>query len=467
MLPECVEDYVGGDNPVRFLDAFVEQLELEKLGFKTAADTGRPGYEACDLLKLYLYGYLNRVRSSRELERLTQRNLEVIWLLRRLRPDHKTISEFRRAHRSAFRGVFRQFNVMCRELKLFGAELVAIDGSVFKAVNAKARNFTVTKLAGLLQSVDRGIERYLAALDRSDASGAAGAAGSGADRDLPRKLAALRQSKARYEQMLGQLAEQGERQISLTDADARLMSKSTSKDSTVGYNVQSAVDSKHHLIVHVEATTQANDVGQLNSMAQAAKSQLEAGTLTVVADTGYWSSADLAAAAAGGITAHVPRPQDAMQKQGFYGQENFRHDEQADVCHCPQGQVLTRHSDSTGWEGQRYAVYYNTAACQACAWRSACTSGRYRKIKLGPAHQAARAVEDRLRTQPDVFARRKELVEHPFGTIKFWWGQGTFLTRGRAAVNAEVALSALAYNMRRVLNLLGVGALLQWLALPS
>ena len=472
MLPERLEDYVSEDNPVRFIDAFVERLDWSTLAIEVRpAATGRPGYAPADLLKLYLYGYLNRVRSSRELERLTHRNLEVIWLLRRLRPDHKTISEFRRAHRPVFKKVLRQFNFMCRELQLFGAELVAIDGSFFKAVNSKTRNYTLTKLQNLLKAVDAGIENYLKELELNEAAQQADAAAVGASKAgsasaLPDKLADLQEAKQRYEQMLARLEQAGDTQVSLTDKDARLMKKSTSKDGVVGYNIQSAVDGAHHLIVEVEATTQGNDFGQLNKVAQRARELLEADTLAVVADGGYYSVGDLQAAEAGGISVHVPRPQDSMDKEGLYGRDKFHYDKERDVYLCPAGQELVRHSD-TEVRGQRYEVYYNTAACAGCALLKQCTKGRYRKIKHVEGHEIMERIEERMKAAPEVYAKRKGLVEHPFGTMKFWWGQGAFLTRGLEAVNAEVSLSALAYNMKRAIKVLGLGAMLAYMGVPS
>ena len=472
MLPECLEDYVSDDNPVRFIDAFVDKLDWSDLDMDTSpAATGRPGYAPADLLKLYLYGYLNRVRSSRELERLTHRNLEVIWLLRRLRPDHKTISEFRRAHRPVFKKVFRQFKLMCRELKLFGAELVAIDGSIFKAVNSKTRNFTLTKLQNLLKAVDSGIENYLKDLELNEAEQeadavAAGTAKASVASGMPARLAALNEAKQRYEAMLAKLHEGEESQISLTDKDARLMKKSTSKDSVVGYNIQSAVDSAHHLVVEVDATTQGNDFGQLNRVAQRAKELLVTDTLAVVADGGYYSVADLQSAEGTGISAHVPRPQDAMDKEGLYGRDKLSYNKERDAYQCPAGSELTRHSD-TEVRGQRYEVYYNTAACAQCALRAHCTTGKYRKIKHVEGHEIMESIEERMKAAPEIYAKRKSLVEHPFGTLKFWWGQGAFLTRGLEAVNAEVSLSALAYNVKRALKVLGIKALLAHLSTPA
>jgi transposase len=465
MLPQSVEDYVTEDNPVRFIDAFVDELDLGPAGLPLQpAATGRPGYAPGDLLKLYLYGYLNRVRSSRELERLTHRNLEVIWLLKRLQPDHKTIAEFRRVHRGVFKHVLRQFNLMCRELKLFGAELVAIDGSIFKGVNSKARNFTRAKLEGLIKGVERGIERYVKELELNDAAAqkaevALGAAKAARIKDLPSRVQALKEARERYQQMLQMVQGDAAQQVSLTDPEARLMKKSTSKEGIVGYNIQSAVDAAHHLIVDVAATMQPNDLGQLNEVAQRAKEVLGVSELTVVADGGYYSTNDIKAAEAQGIRVHVPAPVDKMKQGGFYAREQFGYDKQRDEYECPNGQKLLRHEDSAQ-HGKVYEVYYNTAACAGCALRAQCTSAKYRKIKHVEDHEVLESVAQRMKAQPQVYAQRMALVEHPFGTLKFWWAQGAFLTRGRAAVDAEITLSALAYNLKRAFHVLGVPALL-------
>jgi transposase len=463
LLPRSLEDYVSCDNPVRVIDAFVEQLDLDKAGLPgQGADTGRPAYAPRDLLKLFIYGYLNRVRSSRELERLTHRNLEVLWLVRHLKPDHKTINEFRRAHAAAFKGVFRQFNLVCRDLELFGAELVALDGSIFKGVNSKENNFTPAKLEGLLKGIDTGIARYLKELEGNDASeqsAALGAAKAQAHEDLTRKIQTLQQRQERYATLLRELEQSGQSQRSLVDEEARLMKKSTSKDCIVGYNIQSAVDGANHLIVDMAATMQGNDVGQFNEGAQRAKEVLGAESLSVVADGGYYSSNDLKAAEAQGIRAYVPAPLDKMDKAGLFAREQFHYQESSDEYACPAGQKLQRHSD-VAQDGKVYEVYYHPAACAACALRAKCTKGSYRKIVHVVGHKVMESIQQRLKEEPDIYAQRKNLVEHPFGTIKFWWGQGAFLTRGLKAVQAEISLSALAYNLRRALNLLGVPALL-------
>ena len=352
---------------------------------------------------------------------------------------------------------------MCRELKLFGAEIVAIDGSIFKAVNSKARNFTRAKLQGLLKSVDGGIERYLKELELNDAAQKAdvalGAARAARIKDLPGKVLKLKEARERYEVMLKVMGDDPAQQISLTDPQARLMKKSTSKDAIVGYNIQSAVDAAHHLIVDITATTQANDLGQLNEVAQRAKEELGVGQLTVVADGGYYSTNDIKAAEAQGITVHVPAPVDKMDKAGLFARGQFVHDRERDEYVCPRGQKLLRHGDSAQ-EGKVYEVYYNTAACSACALRAQCTSGKYRKIKHVKDHEVLERVARRMKDQPQVYDQRRNLVEHPFGTLKFWWSQGAFLTRGVPAVNAEINLSAWAYNLKRACRVLGVSALL-------
>lgn len=467
-LPQHLEDYVTQDNPVRVVDLFVSQLDLQEVGLPLQPpSTGRPGYNPRDLLKLYLYGYLNRVRSSRELERLTHRNLEVIWLLRRLRPDHKTISEFRRVHRPVFKQVFRQFNLICRELKLFGAELVAIDGSHFKGVNSKARNFTRAKLEALLQSVGRGIERYLKELELNDADAQKadallGAAKAARLKGLPDRVQALKEARERYEAMLKTVEQEPTQQISLTDPEARLLKKAIGKEGIVGYNIQSAVDSAHHMIVDIAATTSPTDAGQLTEVAQRAKEMLGAKELTVVADGGYHSIKDITAAEALGISVHVPAPVDKMEKEGFFPRKDFIHDAQHDAYSCPGGHKLLRHEDCEQ-HGNIYQVYYNTAACAGCALRSQCTNAKYRKLKRVKGGEVLEKVAERMKAQPQVYEKRKALVEHPFGTLKFWWAQGAFLTRGQGAVNAEISLSALAYNIKRALQVLGLPAVLNHL----
>jgi len=460
MLPECVEDYVGVENPARVIEAFVEGLDLAKVGLQASpASTGRPSYDPRDLLKLYIYGYLHRIRSSRELERQTHRNLELIWLMRQLRPDHKTISEFRRRNLSCFKLVLRQFNVLCRELDLFGRELLAIDGTIFKAVNARSRNFTRESLKKMLSKIDEGIEQYLEQAQAADEREAQADPAQGAKPSrLQEKLAWLQQHKAKYEELLERMKPSAATQLSLSDPESRLMKKSTMSGAVVGYNVQSAVDAKHHLIVELEATQAGNDYGQLTAIAVAAKEQLQVEHLEVVADKGYREIEDIERCQQAGISVFVPPVRDRQRTQGLFGRDAFVYDSQKDVCRCPAGQELIRHEDNLD-KGKVYQVYYHTAACEGCALRVQCTRGKYRKYKRQKGQEALEAAQARAQARPEVQGRRKGIVEHPFGTLKFWWGQGAFLLKSQEKVNAELQLSALAYNLRRALNVLGVKAL--------
>src|SRR4051794_17857376 len=339
LLPETVDDYVGPDNPVRFIEAFVAGLDLETAGFARVepAVTGRPGYAPADLLKLYIYGYLNRVRSSRRLEAETQRNLEVIWLLRHLQPDFKTIADFRKDNRHAFKAVFRQFVLLCRKLDLFGRELIAVDGTRLKAVNSTDRNFTREKLTKLIQSADERLADYLARLDRTDAE--EDTASSQRAKNLADKLAALQQRRAWQVELLQELERTGESQISLTDPDSRAMASYPKVG--VGYNAQVAVDAKHKLIVAQEVTNAGSDLGLLAQTAGAAKEVLGVEQIDAVADKGYYKGEDIQACEEAGINAYVARPQrGSAVSNDLFRKEEFRYDAGSDTYLCPGEQRL-------------------------------------------------------------------------------------------------------------------------------
>jgi transposase len=468
LLPESVEDYVGADNAVRVIDGFVEGLDLEALGLelRTPGSPGAPGYDPRVLLKLFIYGYLNRIRSSRELEKAARRNLEVIWLLGRLTPDHWTINEFRRVQRALFKGVLRQFNVLCGGLGLFGAELVAIDGTFLKAVNSPARNFSQGKLRRLIEEIDRRAEGYLEALETAEREAPAqslGAGGGGEPQEraaqIKEHLASLGQKRRECAGLLEALEAAGpDAQLSQSDADSRALQKNAQR--VVGYNAQIAVDSAHHMIVAEEVTTEPNDRALLAPMAEAAKQTLGVAQLTVVADSGYYSTGQLQRCAAQGVEAYVPSAQSRPAGSGEYPLERFTYDEARDHYLCPQGRVLRRHSDVVKNSGP-HRVYYDTAACRHCAGRARCTGGAYRKLMVHQDHEFITACRARLQRHPDIMSQRRALAEHPFGTLKFWLGYGAFLTRGLAMVRAEFSLGCLAYNLRRALNVLGTRRLLQ------
>jgi transposase len=459
LLPASVEDYVAADSPVRFIDAFVDDLDLGEAGFCRSRPkaTGRPGYDPGDMLKLYLYGYLNRVRSSRRLEAEATRDLELIWLLRGLRPDYKTIADFRRDNRSSFKAVFRAFVVLCRKLDLFGRELLAVDGTRLKAVNNPGRNFSRDKLARYIAAADERLEGYLAELDAIDR----GEDGSGPGRGevLSAKIAKLRERRQAQEAMLEQLNASGESQVSLTDPDARAMV--TGQKTTVGYNAQVAVDAKHKLIVEQHVTNAATDMGLLATTAAAAKDTLGVERIAAVADMGYYKGEDIEACEANGITPYVARPQRGSAiANGRFPKERFSYDPAADAYHCPGGKLLdTRYRSVT--RGHVSIQYSSPAACAACAIRARCTGGRWRRINRWENEAVLERMATRLAARPGILDVRRETVEHPFGSIKQWMNQGAFLMRGLENVRAEFSLTALAYNLRRAINIIGIPGMIR------
>ncbi|MGH2602303.1 MAG: IS1182 family transposase [Dehalococcoidia bacterium] len=462
LLPEVLDDYVGAENPVRFLDAFVAQLDLGALGFQRAvpAETGRPGYDPGDLLRLYVYGYLHRIRSSRRLEQETHRNVELMWLLRRLTPDFKTIADFRRDHPAALKGVCREFIVLCRRLELFGGELLAIDGSKFRAVNARDRSYTPARLATLQREIDQTITRYLRELERQDQVEAGSEGPSAAA--LQEKIAALQQRRARYEALGQQLAASGETALSLTDRDSRpMMSRGRIE---VCYNVQTAVDAKHKLIVAADVTNAAADRDQLSPMATAAQAVLPDATPVVVADQGYYHGAEIKTCLQQGITPLVPRPlTSANAKRALFTKDDFAYDRAADAYRCPAGETLTYRSTTV--ELGRTIKNYRTSACGRCALEPRCTRNKDgRKLTRWVDEHLMEDMEVRLRRDRALFARRKELAEHPFGTMKRGMDQGYFLLKGLRKVRGEFSLTVLAYNLKRVLTLVSVPRLLEALA---
>ena len=363
LLPEAVDDYVGSDNPVRFIDAFVDGLDLAAAGFGRVAQkvTGRPAYAPGDLLKLYIYGYLNRVRSSRRLEAETHRNIEVIWLLRHLKPDFKTIADFRRDNRNAFRQVFREFVLLCRQLDLFGRELLAVDGTRIKAVNNKDRNFTRASLTQFIKAADAKLEDYLQRLDKSDVTESA--TGGSRVKNLAEKIAAIRGRRDRHKEMLAELDQTGKSQISLTDPDSRAMAAHTHV--AVGYNVQIAVDAKHKLIVEQQVTNQVVDMGLLAQTTEPAKEVLGVERISVVADRGYFKIEDIEACEKAGIDPYVPRPQRGPAvRAGQFRKDEFRYDPTSDSFLCPAGQHLHPYSSSL-MRGLKKINYRNSQACRS------------------------------------------------------------------------------------------------------
>lgn len=413
LLPETVEDYVAPENPVRFIDAFVVSLDLHALGFARAiaAYTGRPSYEPGTLLRLYLYGYLHRLRSSRQLEKECQRNLELLWLLRRLAPDHKTIADFRRDHRAGFKLVHRQFHLLCHQLKLFGGELVAIDGTKLAAVNARDRNYNPKKLEELRARADARLAEYLQQLDAGDTAEAHEEKLTRVE--LEKKIAALRERQEWHEELLTRLQEGEEKQLSTTDEDARKMH--AAQGTVIGYNAQSAVDSKHKLIVAEDVTSEGTDVQQLASVASEAKETLGVAKLEVVADPGYYSNADVTQCVEKNITPYIRKADtSANTARGLYGKKDFNYDAEKDVYRCPAGIELTHRFNT--YEQGRSLRYYRTNACAKCPLKEKCTRNKSRTITREENEGLMEAMAARVQQHPEKMRLRKALVEHPFGT---------------------------------------------------
>lgn len=461
MLPECLDDYVTAENPVRVIDAFVDSLKLHDLGMncKVPGSVGRDGYDPKALLKLYVYGYLNRIRSSRGLERETLRNMEVIWLLGKLQPDHWTINEFRRRHAKPFKAVLKQFNLLCMKMGLFGAELVALDGSFIKAVNSKTRNYSVAQLKELTAKIDAVIGDYLQKLKECEEQGEdEGGGGKDEGAAIAELLAALKEKRDHHQNLLEQADASESKQVSLTDPDSRRLNKRSQQ--TVGYNAQVTVDSEHHLIVAAELTQDGNDLRQLEPMSRAAKEELGVEELTVVADAGYHNLRQIHQCEEQGIEVHSPARARRASEKDFYPVSSFRYEAQEDCYVCPNQQRLTRHADDKQGE-VIYRTYYNSSGCRDCPLREQCTKGKYRKLHIHQYAEVGQRVAARLEDQPEVYARRQGLVEHVFGSIKWNWHQGALLTRGLVTARGEWMLSCLAYNISRVLKVFGVAKLLE------
>jgi len=466
LLPAAVDDYVSSASPVRAIDAFVDSLDLLALGFKTRNDSseGRSSYHPGSLLKLYLWGYLKRTRSSRGLENACAENLQTIWLTGNLRPDHSTISDFRKNHTAALKGILREFNLICFSLRLFGRELVAIDGTFIKAVNSSARSFTKAKLDKLLEAIDQAITRYLDELQQADQNENPANSGTpssqSASAELQRKLAKIKQRKALLTDYQTRCQDSPTGQVNLTDPDARQLRKRGK--STVGYNVQAAVDAKHHLIATIEVTQEPTDLHLLDSIAQQTKQALDLpadAPLKVLADTGYGSGPQHHACENHGTIALAPLHK--TDTNGLYNNDRFTHDSATDSYTCPQGKTLPRKADTKSRHTpEGYHTYHNAAACRGCPARAQCTKSPHRKLLIS-VHQAVMVrSRERLAADPAAMRTRASLVEHPFSTIKDRHGYTGLLCRGIKLAGAEMNLSAWAYNFTRVVNLVGLDLLL-------
>ena len=460
LLPQCLDDYIAEDNAVRVVDVFVDELDLAALGFDGAAPaaTGRPSYHPSVLLKLYIYGYLNRIQSSRRLERECQRNVELMWLTGRLAPDFKTIADFRKDNGKGIRNACKSFVGLCRELKLFTQAVVAIDGSKFKAVNSRERNYTPGKIERRERELEENIQRYLDALETADRTQPAELQ-TKTDR-LQDKIIKLRQKMKDLQEIKVQLQAQPDGQLSLTDPDARAMTTHSMKGTAmVGYNVQAVVDTQHHLIVAHEVTNSGSDRAQLSKMALAAGESMGRVDLQAIADRGYYSGLELKACEDAGITAYVPKSMtSSANADGRFDKGDFIYVARDDEYQCPAGnRAIYRFTSEE--RGLQLRCYWSSA-CIGCAIKAQCTPSSYRRIRRWEHEEVMDAVQQRLDRMPEAMMVRKRTIEHVFGTLKHWMGWTHFLTRGIANVSTEMSLHALAYNLRRVMNILGIDNLI-------
>jgi transposase len=464
LLPDILEDYVREDNPVRVVDVFIDGLDLGALGFAGVVPeaTGRPAYHPATLLKIYLYGYLNRIQSSRRLERETQRNIELMWLTGRLMPDFKTIADFRRDNGSAIGAACAQFIVLCRQFNLFTRAVVAIDGSKFKAVNNRDRNFTVAKVGKRIEQVEASLARYLAALDRADRQDDDMAEAKTAH--LKEKIEGLRRQMQALKEMGRQVEAAPDKQISLTDPDARSMATSGKGTGTVGYNVQAAVDAEHHLIVAHEVTNVGSDRAQLTSMGSKARDATGCAEITVLADRGYYNGDEVLACEGTGVLPCIPKTQTSGNvKRGLFTVADFIYDAAKDRYTCPAGKHLTKGKVRSDRQ-DNIDNYRNLTACSTCALKPRCTPNKHKRLKRWEHEGVLDAMQTRLDCMPDAMAIRRQTVEHPFGTLKAWMGSTHFLTKTLEKVKTEMSLQVLAYNMKRVINIFGVKLLMQAIA---
>ena len=465
LLPETIDRYVDEENETRFIDAFVASLDLSRLGFTHTHpnDEGRPPYDPADMLKLYIWGYLNQVRSSRKLERECHRNLEAIWLMKKLSPDHKTIADFRRDNVDSIKGVFKEFAKLCFSLDLFGARFVAIDGVKLKAVNSNSRNHNQETLTKRLRSMDEAASRYIDEMEVLDGEEEEGGARPGDQ--LREKLRRLQRRRAEYAELLGKLVESGRNEVSLTDPDCRLMRSRGRLEPC--YNIHVAVDDENHLIVDYDVSNVSSDGNALSPIAKSAKETLGVESIEAAADKGFYDAEEIKKCVDAGVIPYVPKPlkygagpvkKTGVPTRGFYG-DRFVYDEGSDEYVCPAGSRLV----FRGWSRDRGKVMgvYRSDACFSCPFfMSKCTRNKVGRVVYRWENEGLlEEMGERLRAEPWRMDARKNTVEHPFGSMKRAFNQGYLLLKGLRKVGGEVGFTMLAYNMRRALNILGAGGL--------
>jgi transposase len=461
LLPESLDEYITEDNPVRVIDAFVDQLDLAVLGFEGVdpAHTGRPSYHPSVMLKIYIYGYLNRIQSSRRLETEANRNVELMWLVSRLNPDFKTIANFRRENGKAIRKVCAQFIELCRQMNLFADSMVAIDGSKFKAVNSSDQNFTQAKVRRRMQETEQSIAQYLKDLEAADLRSPPQSTPHQVR--LKERIALFTEQMQALQAIEAKVQASPDKQVSQSDPDARSMRHRGG--GIVGYNVQAAVDTKHHLIVAHELTNVGHDRSALAMMAGQAKDALQVNELTVVADKGYYSGEQIKDCMDAGVTPIIPKCKTSSNRaSGLFDKSVFIYNPHKNEYQCPAGQVLIERFKTL--EDGKVLIAYWSSNCQTCPLKPQCTTGINRRVKRWEHEAVLDQMQTNLEKMPDAMKVRRCTIEHTFGTLKSWMGATHFLTKTKAHVSTEMSLHVLAYNLKRVMNIMGSSHLMKAMA---
>jgi transposase len=453
LFPETIDDYIAEDNEVQFIDAFVENIEIE-FKYSTTNETGRPPYNPKDLLKLYLYGYINGIRSSRKLEKECHRNLEVMWLLKSLKPDHKTIANFRKDNKEEIPKVFKEFTLLCKKLSLFGGELVSVDGSKFKAVNSKKQNVVKEKALARIKEIEKQITEYMKQIEENDKNEEE--IKTVTREELKEKIEIIKKRKEKYEHLNAKMEETGESQISNIDPDSRLMMNNRKME--VCYNVQTVVEGENKLILDYEVSNEVSDINQLSNMARKAQDILQTENIEILADKGYYKSAEIKTCIDNGMVPYVSKPTTSGGKG--YKIEKFEYIKREDIYLCPGKQELTYRKQKN--KNGRILKTYQTKACKNCEIRSQCTSNKTgREIDRWEHEEILEETQKRLKENPEKYFLRRCLSEHPFGTIKRTMNAAYLLMKGFEKVTAEISLIMLSYNMKRVMKILGIKRLIE------
>lgn len=452
--PMCFDDMIAEDNPVRAIEMIVNSMGIPELGFKYSETkvTGRKPYSPEDMYKLYAYSYYNGIRSSRKIEQECHRNIEVMWLIGNLRPDHKTIANFRRENKAAIKAAFRQFSLICSELGLISKEIVAVDGSKFRACNGRMRYHSKGKIAEKMRYYTEMAEKYVNLLEHHDHEETGNPSTRMSKTEIQEKLKKVQARIRTLDKISERVDEEGT--IYLTDSDARLM-RAHNGGGDISHNVQIAVEAANHFVVAVDVTSDVVDYGQLHNIALAAKEELGSETLIAVADRGYYSGEEFSKCEADNIQPIAPKPDRGSRAQSEgYTKYHFKYDAEEDVYICPQGHRLPQPRQRKA--DRKLKRYYNVTACGSCSSKPLCAAKtKYRYITRTEHDDLSDIVDDFTRANHALYSQRKSLVEHPFGTVKRALGFTYFLTRGQENVRTESLLHFLAYNMKRLVNIMG------------